>query len=236
MADPGIGVYVYDDFMVSNIENGDGYQGLGDNAPVYVTDTLEGRVSITSGGTDNNQSMLASTVDLGHISDAEGEKSKLWFEARVKVSSIADMGIFVGLAAEADAAADFLDDASGDIVTTVNGIGFHTATASPAAVRTVYHNGSGEATAVETGVHTLVADPYVKLGFYYNPDAIATEQITFYVNGAKTATRVTATNIAAATFPDSVNLGLVMTTKTGAGVTKQLIVDWWRFAQLKPRV
>ena len=235
--DPGRGDHVYDNFALSNIENGDGYQGLGDNAPVYVVDTLEGRLSVTSGGTDNNQSMLATSVDLGHVSDAAGEEAKMWFEARVKVSSISDMGLFVGLAAEADAAVDFLDDNSADIVTTANCLGFHTATAAPATVRSVYHNGSGEATAVESGIHTLVADTYVKLGFVFDPDeADAAKKIRFYVNGAETATAVSATNIAAATFPDSVNMGLVLTTKTGEAVTKSLVVDWWRFAQVKPRV
>jgi len=234
IADPGLGDHVFDNFALSNLEDGDQYQALGDTAPVHVVDTLDGRLTVTTGATNNHQSMLATAVDLGHISDADGEKAKLWFEARVKVSSIADAGIFVGLAAEADAAVDFLDDDSADIVTTVNGIGFHTATASPAAVRTVYHNGSGEATEVEAGVHTLVAATYVKLGFVYDPNAVASERIKYYVNGTPTATAVTATNIAASTFPDSVNMGLMLTTKTGEAVTKSLIVDWWRFAQIKP--
>ena len=235
--DPGRGDHVYDNFALSNIENGDGYQGLGDNAPVYVVDTLEGRLSVTSGGTDNDQSMLATTVDLGHISDGAGEGAKLWFEARVKVSSIADMGLFVGLAAEADAAVDFLDDNSADLVSTADCIGFHVLTASPTAVGTVYQKGGQTKQPVETGVHTLVADTYVKIGFVYDPDeAEASKRIRFYVNGAETATAVSATNIAAATFPDSVNMGLMLTTKTGEGVTKSLIVDWWRFAQVKPRV
>jgi len=233
--DPGVGIHFFDNFLVSNIENGDGYQGLGDNAPVYVVDTLNGRVAITSGGTDNDQSMLGTSVDLAHISDASSEAAKLWFECRVKVSSIADMGLFVGLAAEADMAVDFLDDNTADIVTTVNGIGFHTATTAPSTVRSVYHNGSGEATAVESGVHTFVADTYVKLGFVYDPAEADAKQIKFYVNGAETATSVTATNIAASAFPDSVNMGLLATTKTGEGVTKTLTLDWWRVAQLFPR-
>ena len=55
------------------------------------------------------------------------------------------------------------------------------------------------------------------------------------MNGAETATSVTAANIAAAAFPDSVNMGLLATTKTGEGVTKTLTLDWWRVAQLLPR-
>ena len=215
IADPGVGDHIYDNFSHTNLENGDVYQGLGDNAPVYVVDSLEGRVSITSGGTDNNQSILGSMVDIGHISDTAAEEAELWFEARIKVSSIADQGLFVGLAAEADIAVDFLADNSAALVSTADCIGFH---------------------AVQTGVHTLVADTYVKLGFKFNPIADTSERIKFYVNGVETTTPVTGANIAAATFPDSVNLALMLTNKTGEGVTKSLVVDWYRFAQRKPRV
>jgi len=235
-ADPRVGCQMYDDFSLSNIENGDGYQALGDTAPVYVVDTLEGRVSVTTGGTNNHQSILGTAVDIGHISDLEAEAAELWFEARVKMSSVADYGMFIGLAAEADIATDFLDDNSGDIVTTANCVGFHVATAAPTTVRTVYHNGSGEATAVESGVHTMAASAYVRLGFKYDPAAEDAEKVRFFVNGVETTTKVTAANIAAATFPDSVNLAFLATAKTGEGVTKSLVIDWWRFAQRKPRV
>tara|TARA_R100001082_G_scaffold110675_1_gene91321 strand:+ start:51 stop:851 length:801 start_codon:yes stop_codon:yes gene_type:complete len=235
MHDPSVGIHHFDNFLVSNIENGDGYQGLGDNVPVYVVDTLNGRVAITSGGTNNDQSMLGTSVDLAHISDAAGEAAKLWFECRVKVSSIADMGIFVGLAAEADMVADFLADDTAELVATADCIGFKVLTASPTAVGTVYQKGSETRADVETGVHTLVADTYVKLGLVYDPAEEDSKKIRFYVNGAETATSVTATNIAAATFPDSVNMGLLATTKTGEGVTKTLTLDWWRVAQLLPR-
>jgi hypothetical protein len=236
IADPGVGDHIYDNFSHTNLENGDVYQGLGDNAPVYVVDSLEGRVSITSGGTDNNQSILGSMVDIGHISDTAAEEAELWFEARIKVSSIADQGLFVGLAAEADIAVDFLADNSAALVSTADCVGFHVLTATPAAVGVVYQKGGAAYTAVQTGVHTLVADTYVKLGFKFNPIADTSERIKFYVNGVETTTPVTGANIAAATFPDSVNLALMLTNKTGEGVTKSLVVDWYRFAQRKPRV
>ena len=236
IADPSVGDHVFDNFALANIENGDGYQALGDDVPVYVVDTLEGRVSVTTGADDNDQSILGTSVDLGHISDAAGEEAELWFEARVKMSSVADYGMFIGLAAEADIAADFLADNTGDLVATADCIGFHVLSASPTSVGTVYQKGSQTKQAVETGVHTLVADTYVRLGFKYDPAAEDAEKIRFFVNGVETTTKVTAANIAAATFPDSVNLAFMATAKTGEAVAKSLVIDWWRFAQRKPRV
>ena len=235
MHDPGVGIHHFDNFQVSDIVDGSGYQGLGDVVPAYATDSLNGRVVLTPTGTDNHQTMLGTTVDLAHISDAAGEAAKLWFECRVNVSSIADMGLFVGLAAEADMAVDFLANNTAELVATADCIGFKVLTASPTAVGTVYQKGSATRQDVETGVHTLVADTYVKLGFVYDPAEEAGKQIRYYVNGAETATSVTATNIAAATFPDSVNMGLLATIKTGEGVAKTLTLDWWRVAQLLPR-
>jgi hypothetical protein len=176
--------------------------------------------------------MMAATVDLAHISDAAGEKQKLWFEARWKLNTITDVGIFVGLAAEADVAVNFLADNTGDLVATADAIGFHVLTATPTAVGTTYQKGSATKQAVETGVHTLVADTYVKTGFIYDPSRDDDNQITFFVNGAPQTTKVTATNIATATFPDSVNLTLMATAKTGEGTTKTVTMDWWRVAQL----
>jgi len=226
------GFAFHDDFSHTSVVNGDVYQMLGDNAPVKVVDTLDGRLAVTTGGTDNDQSMMAGTVDLAHISDAAGEKQKLWFEARWKLNTITDVGIFVGLAAEADVAVNFLADADGDLVASADAIGFHVLTATPTAVGTTYQKGSATKQALETGVHTLVADTYVKTGFVYDPDRDDDNQITFFVNGAPQATKVTATNIATATFPDSVNLTLMATAKTGEGTTKTVTMDWWRIAQL----
>lgn len=236
LADPGVGDHIYDNFALANLTNGDGYQGLGDTVPVRVVDTLEGRVSVTTGGTNNHQSLLATSVDLGHISDAAGEEAELWFEARVKMSAVTDYGMFIGLAAEADVAVNFLADNTGDLVATADCIGFHVLAASPTSVGTVYQKGSQTKQAVETGVHTMAADTYVRLGFKYDPAADDDSKIRFFVNGVETATKVTAANIAAATFPDSVNLAFLATAKTGEAVTKSLVIDWWRFAQRKPRV
>jgi hypothetical protein len=226
------GFAFYDDFSHTSVVTGDVYQMLGDNAPVKVVDTLDGHLAVTSGGTDNNQSMMAGTVDLAHISDADGEKQKLWFESRWKISAITDVGIFIGLAAEADVAVDFLADNSGDLVAGADAIGFHVLTATPTAVGTVYQKGSAAKQAVETGVHTLVADTYVKTGFIYDPAAPSSSQIKFFVNGAEQLTKVTVANIAAATFPDSVNMTLMATVKTGEGTTKTATMDWWRVAQV----
>ena len=226
------GVSFHDNFFMTSHVNGHLYQMLGDNTPVKVVDTLDGRLAVTTGGTDNDQSMMAGTVDLAHISDAAGEKQKLWFEARWKLNTITDVGIFVGLAAEADVAVNFLADNTGDLVATADAIGFHVLTATPTAVGTTYQKGSATKQAVETGVHTLVADTYVKTGFIYDPSRDDDNQITFFVNGAPQTTKVTATNIATATFPDSVNLTLMATAKTGEGTTKTVTMDWWRVAQI----
>tara|TARA_R100000458_G_scaffold31319_2_gene28730 strand:+ start:758 stop:1558 length:801 start_codon:yes stop_codon:yes gene_type:complete len=230
----GTGVLIHDDFIRVTSDNvatvDSGLQLLGDNIPTMPVDTIEGRLTLTTGATDNHQSFAGTNVDLCHISDAAGETAKLWFECRMKVNSVADMGLFIGLAAEADFAVDFLVDDTADLASGADAIGFHVLTASPTAVGVTYQEDGSTKQALETGVHTLVADTYVKLGFVYDPDESDANKIKFYVNGAKTATNVTAAMIAASTFPDSKNLGFVATNKTGEGVTKTMNVDWYRLA------
>ena len=78
-----------------------------------------------------------------------------------------------------------------------------------------------------------VADTYAKLGFVYDPDAPAANRITIYVDGVRQSTYVTATNIAAITFPDAEPMAMVMCAKTGETAAVLCQMDWWRCAQLR---
>ena len=82
-------------------------------------------------------------------------------------------------------------------------------------------------------LHVPVADTFVKLGFIYNPDANTSKRIKVYVNNVEQSTYVTATQIAAATFPDAEALTFVLATKGIAGsVAIETAIDWWTLGQV----
>jgi hypothetical protein len=171
------------------------------------------------------------------ISDTAAAAKKLWFECRVKKSSIANTsagGVFIGLANEDALAANFIADAAADFADN-DYLGFWFPEADGDDVGLVYGI-TGQAPTTPTGLDSLdviVADTYVKLGFFYDPDAAAAKRIKLYVNGLEYTTGVSATNIATATFPDGEEMNLMFYASAGNGGDDfTATMDWWRIAQL----
>jgi hypothetical protein len=174
------------------------------------------------------------------VSDTAADAKKLWFEARFKISTIADSvsSFFIGLGQADRAAADAVftttqgatvDSAVADVAL----LGFWRPDADGDGLSTMYGAASQTAQEVLDDAFTLVADTYVKAGFVYDPAAIAANRIKFYFNGAESATYITGTNIEAATFPDAESMSPVVSIMNDDGSTAStLTLDWWRIAQL----
>jgi len=250
-------VFVSDDFNAvvagnssTEIYSDVNYTGYIDtsNTITGLADEVGGVIALTTDATDNDEVWIQSGDDtsvLGAISDTAGSDFLTVFECRVKVSSIADdvVSAFCGLAEEALAAADTKANDTG-ILADKDYIGFdcvHTnggTAGTNAAVNFVYRL-SGQ-TAVEkiAGVHTWVADDFVKLGFIYDPSADTSKRIKVFVNNTEQSTYVTGTNIATATgsaFPDGEELQALFGHKNGSAAAGELAIDWWAFAQvIKP--
>ena len=204
-----------------------------------------GVVALAQDGTDNDEIWLQAGGGHGSpfvISDTAGSDKKLWFEARIKTSTIVDdvVALFVGLAEEGLTAVETKIDNTGAFADKDH-IGFdsvhrNSGTAGTnALVNVAYRLTGATANTLITTAHTLVADTYVKLGFVYDPDAVAAKRIGFYVNGTEQTTYVTATQIATSSgvaFPDGQTMTPTVGCKAGEGTASTVSLDWWRVAQL----
>jgi len=192
---------------------------------------VQGVISLYSDG-DNEGASLSSNTRPIYINATT--KKKMWFEARIKTSSIASLshGFYVGLSANAAAtsatvpiAADGTLEAAGDFC------GFYRAEGGLAGLDFIHQQGGVAMVTAVTDHHTIVADAWVKVGFYY--DGV---KIRPYTNGVEqaydTAAKIVDNAIIAASgFPDDLALGLQAAVLNGAGTPGTVEMDWWAMAQ-----
>lgn len=238
-------VFVADDFLA--VKNSDTYTDL--NSEVGYTSYIDtggtlltladesgGVLALTTDGTDEDEIWLSAgdgTGGLGFISDTAGADFVTVFEARYKISSITNsvMSSFVGLASPGLGAAETKVDATGVLKTDKAFIGFDVLLDGDS-IQFTYQAASQAVQQKIAGVHVPVADDFVKLGFIYDPRAKASQRIKVFVNNVEQSTYVTATDIAAATFPDAELLTFLAGFKNTTAAAGELALDWWAFAQL----
>lgn len=151
----------------------------------------------------------------------------LAFEARFRVSSVANttLPIFVGLGAVGLVATGQMDDTTGELADN-NFIGFQTLCAAGATLLTSYKK-AGQTKQAPTGNNTtIVADRWYKVGFRVDFGAGNDKRVVFYLDGVALPTELTATDFAAATFPDDVPLCPVVLTQNDGGAANHISVDW----------
>jgi hypothetical protein len=194
--------------------------------------------STDSGDGDNHDTVLTTQGNVGTqvvISDTAGSDKLLIFEARIKPASVTDGdgSIFVGLTEEGLGAADtpLLDD-SGHTLSSDDMIGFAIFEDDNDALKFVYRKAGQAVQTLLTYDTALTAGSYIKVGFVYDPKAAPANRISVYVDNVEQSTYVTATNIAAATFPDGEELTLTAAIKGSANAAAQSFnMDWWALYQ-----
>jgi len=238
-----LGVHFFDDFVGydSYVASNVGYAGNGwrtyeDNSQSITQVAVVGgviRIALTDADTECAMQLGGATGAAFSISDTAGADFKLWFEARVRSSTITNTenGFFVGLAGVGAAANTFIADAGDDFASN-SLIGFWRAEADGDTVDVIYQKTSGALTTPITDIATPEADTWVKLGFKYDPDKPTAERITFYADGVASSTFVTGTNIATSTFPDAEILTPIFAAKAATNDTETVDMDWIRVAQL----
>jgi len=197
--------------------------------------TADSGLEIAGNDADNDEGSVGSDSQvLGTISDAAAEKKLLAFEICVKKEAVGDNGLafFAGLMEPGKVAANALVDDTGAVVD-ADYIGFSTLNNDGDSLDAVYKKAGQTAQDVEADCKTLVADTFVKLGLVYDPEAKDGNLVKFYVDGVDIGSYVTATDIAAATFPDSEDLGWIFATKVGAAAEIKANLRWVRFAQVR---
>ena len=188
--------------------------------------------------TTQDESVMSTGSPSFMVSDTASEAKKLWFEARVKKSTIANngMAMFVGLGWDHGSGVSVaqtlcLTDTAAALGA-FSFIGFHVDQADGDSIDFTYKAESQTAVVTISGLDVVVANTFLKLGFVYDPNAEDEKKIAVYLNNVKQTTYVTKTNIAAATFPDAEPLAMVWDAKVGSGATGTAELDWWRGCQL----
>ncbi len=240
------GRLLYDDFsnfgntaaVASNVgryaSEGGAYYTFEDTGALVsqIATNCNGVIALTTDADDNQEVDLTTggnTGGLGLISDTAGDDRLLIFEARFRVPQIVTQNLFIGLGEEGLAVTDGIIDDSGDH-TSKDLIGFSVNEDAASTLVFSYRKAGQTEQFPITALTTLVADTFYNVGFAYNPKAKTAERIKIYLNNTEQATKVTGTNIAAATFPDGEELAMYAAVKNVTDITT-LQLDSWAFYQ-----
>jgi hypothetical protein len=191
---------------------------------------MGGAVVLTTDADTDDENWITGGAGTGaycQISDTAGSDKPLAFEARWKTSAVVG-NAFVGLSEPARAVADQITDAGAMV--DKDFIGFVLLEGAPTTLKFVYRKEGGAMQTVLSYGTAIAADTWVKTGFFYDPTAEPSKRIKIYVDNVEQSTYVTATNIAASTFPDAQPLVFLAGHKNVTDITA-LTLDWYAVAQ-----
>lgn len=206
-------------------------QGLfhfGDNGfAITALDTQGGGVTIGSDG-DNEGGSFQQACAPYQI--ARG-KRRLWFEARLKFSTIADtkFGLFVGLSELLTLSATVPIAAAGTIADQ-NLVGFHRLEGDGDKLDTIYKANGVTQVTVKADAVTLVADTFIKVGFKYDDnDKAGPFILSYYADGVRLADTYTMASADGTDFPNDVRLAptLAMLNATASTPGTASVTDIW---------
>lgn len=238
------GVLFYEDFVSFPITpattegNWGSYAQFSSTGGTITAGTGQGGEAIFASDGDNEGASFRSLATPFKITRA---LKKLWFECRIKTSTIADTkhGFFVGLTDNTAFTATVPIAADGTLAD-LNLVGFHRLEGDGDYVDSRYRADGVTAVTVGADAQVLVADTYVKLGFVFEPNTDShvfstTNQniLSFYGNNLRLADRKQIPSAAGTDFPNDVAMGVAFAVLNATGSTPgNTTVDWIRCAQL----
>lgn len=192
----------------------EGCKVFGSNgAAIASADERGGAITLSSDGDDEG----ASIGQMIYPFQIDRDLGKLWFEARIKTSTIADTkhGFFLGLI-DASALSATVPIAAAGTLADENFVGFHRLEGDGDYVDTVYKADGVTQVTVQTDAKVLVADTYIKLGFRFDPlDNI----LRFFANGVELTTSKSIPTADGTDFPNDVRMGFVFALLNATGTT-----------------
>jgi hypothetical protein len=248
------GVAFWDDFVEAPLQGTQTTEIAWGHSPykVYATatgsikpdetfDSVEtpGGLLIVSTPADDEQSSLAHLNEPFKMSGDVTLDGKLWFEARVAVTSTVTNGIgfMIGLAETQlwTLAAAVPFNASDAITNTASFIGFRYPEDDTTTADTVYSDRATSFTNIGDAEVTGLADnTFVKLGMVYDPGE-TDNCIRFYQDGKQLSTKLSKSTLTGLTNLDAGTLGLIFSQICdSAGGSINTFIDWWRVAQVNP--
>jgi hypothetical protein len=232
---PGIKHYIdFSSFRTSTDINAaeahwqDGLKVFGSlGASIAAKDAIGGGATFASDG-DNEGASVGQMIYPYQISRSH---KKLWFEARLQTSTIADTkhGFFVGLIDSSVLSATVPIAAAGTLADE-NFVGWHRLEGDGDKVDAVYKADGVTQVTVEADAGTLVADTAINLGLKWDPDN--SNKLSFYVDNDEVDTYTMAT-ADGTDFPNDVRLGFVFALLNATAATPgNTTIHWARIAQL----
>lgn len=244
LIDPSLGYGFFDDFMdkafttpTTEANWGGRYKGFSSSGGVMgVGDAVGGVLRITE-ATDNEGVVFAQVMLPFQIDRGQGS---LWFEARVKFSTIADTrnGVFIGLNEQQTYTVGSSPINTSGAITDDNVVGWHRLEGDGDQLDFIYKadgvtqvstNEDAVSAAVNgTSAAGLIADTYIKVGFFYNESDYV---LTGFLNGIPMSTTKTIPAADGTDFPNDVRMGLCIAQMMAASNSDSLDIDWIGVAQ-----
>ena len=188
--------YAAADWVVTTTE-----AGAGDATEALAADERFGALLITNDAADNDLDALQLNEENWKLEAGE----RLWFETRLKISDATQSDLFVGLA---------ITDTT--VLDTTDRIGFQKDDGD-ANIDVLTEKDSTE-TNTDSG-QDIVADTYVKLGFYWD----GVNKVKFFVNRSLVTSHTT-------NIPDDENLCLTIHLQNGEAAAKTCTIDYFYVA------
>lgn len=242
IADPGVGVYMFDDFLsfggYSDAAEVGGYMVTTTNGTVHAAaDTNFGALFIDAVDADNDETFVMvgdETPCFTTLSDTAGANYPFWYETRVKYTFTGLFAGYVGMINPSGSADDLLPDAGTGMISTDH-LGFNALEGTDGSLDAVHNNAAADVgTVLDDGAHILVTNTWVKLGLFYNGTAVY-----WYVNGVPVTPDTATDHVdgigqlpAATDMPDAKDLAPFWGVKAHVATEVNMHIDWWRFASL----
>ena len=239
ITDPSKGIYFFDDFLMAptlatgtittEIVYGHGYKAFGESPSTIlsVNPSVGGHIELLM--SDDNEACSLATISAPFKIIRGG--GNVWFETRIKTLNITDntLGWIVGLAALETLADGIPIVDAGTLATTTNFVGFMRPEADGNDADAVYQANGVTMVTHQADAARLVADTYIKLGFWYDDSQY---KLHYYVNGVEvSAGAYTMASAAGTDFPNDVQLGLICSILGANAADASVTMDWWRCAQ-----
>jgi hypothetical protein len=236
LIDPSVGYGMQDDFVdaglsptITTIISGQGrYLLFGSAGATIAPDAAVGGGLVLSEATDNESVSITTKQTPFQI---EATKGSLWFEARVKTSTVttAEQAWIVGLRDSTPQTATVPITATGAIAD-INMVGFHHPEANTTAFDASYKADGVTAVEVNSNIGTLAAGTYIKLGMKFDT---SNNVLSFYVNGVRQTTGKTIPTSAGTDFPADVTLAPVVAMTLANSAAETITIDWIKCFQAR---
>lgn len=184
--------YVVGDWTITTTEGG------GSDATEALGDADGGVLVVTNDAADNDNDFFQKKGESFKLESGK----KAWFKSRFKVSDATQSDFVMGLQ---------ITDTSPLAVS--DGVYFRKDDGDALLDFVVMKDSTGT---TATGVHTVVDDTYLVVGFYYN----GVDAIEYYIDDAKVGTSVTTNH------PDDTELTISFGIQNGEAVAKVMTVDY----------